>query len=296
MNSARRASRARLRGETARRPAGCARTDLGSLRYAHAPRGRRKLSPGRRLVCDVVKLAAGVPSFGLIRDLDVRKLSEVRKQVRPKIAWTVILMKAYARVAARTPELRQQYVGFPWPQLYQHDRNVCMMAVSRSYGGEECLFFARFESPEQQSLLELHERYEYVRTAPVESIKQYRHQIRFAAVPWPLRWLGWWVMRNLWVRKAASHMGTFGLSISTFKDAYGTRHLSPNTSTLGVDLVSFGGVSRTLLTVDHRIMDGVPAVQVLSELGQELHGAILDELRQLAARGEPADTEQRRAA
>jgi hypothetical protein len=237
-------------------------------------------------------LAAKAPLAGILSDIDVRPLAEIRRQIRPRLAWNVLLMKAYAQVAARHPELRQLYVGFPWPHIYQHDRNVCMLAVNREIAGEHRLLFARFESPESRPLTVLQQQYDHVREAPVEEIKQFRHQMRFADCPGFVRRIGWWVMTNLWVRKAASHMGTFGMTLSSFKQTFGTGHLGPNTTTLGVDVISRNGISRTLLTFDHRILDGKPAVDILDELGRELRGPILEELRQLVrAAPSPGATE-----
>lgn len=242
---------------------------------------RKQLSNGRRLVCDIIRLAKQVPLAGVMADLNVEELAEIRKRIRPRIAWNVLLMKAYAQIALQRPELRQIYVRLPWGHIYQHPTNVCMMTFSRDHDGEERLLFGRFESPEEKSLVELQARYDEYREGPIEELKQYRHQIRFAACPGWLRRLGWWVMRELWVCKAASHMGTFGMSISGFKDIYGTCHVSPNTTTLGVDVITKGGVSKTLLTFDHRILDGKPAIDLLNELGRELRGPIYQEMQQL---------------
>ncbi len=243
---------------------------------------RKRLTPNRGLVCDIVRMATKMPRVGLLSDLEIGALAEVRRQISPKLAWNVILMKAYAQIAERHPELRQIYVPFPWPHIYQHDRNVCMMTVNRVVGGEQCLFFARFEQPESKSLVELQRQYDQVREAPIEQIKQFRHQLRFARCPWYLRRLGYWIMRNVWVRKAASHMGTFGMTLSSFRDTYGTVHLGPNTTTLGVDPISRGGKSRTLLTFDHRLIDGKPAVDLMDDLGRQLRGPILAEMQRLA--------------
>ncbi|MEZ6094074.1 MAG: hypothetical protein R3C03_07510 [Pirellulaceae bacterium] len=255
----------------------------------------KPLSNGRRLVCDVIRMAKKIPLAGVLADLNVEELSEIRKQVRPRIAWNVLLMKAYAIVAVDRPELRQLYAPWPWAHLYEHPRNVCLMTFSREHEGEERLFFGRFNSPEHCSLLELQERYDEYREAPVESIKQFRHQIRFAKFPGPVRRLGWWLMRDLWVRKAASHMGTFGMSISGFKDAFGTSHIAPNTTTLGVDVITRGGKSRTLLTFDHRVLDGKPAIDILAELGRVLRGPIVDELLTLRDQASGDRRDQSRA-
>ncbi len=255
----------------------------------------RKLSDGRKLVCDIIHLAKKVPLAGAMADLDVRELAEVRKLVRPRIAWNVLLMKAYAQVAIRRPELRQLYVRWPWPHVYQHPQNVCLMTFSREYDGEERLFFGRFNSPEDETLLALQTRYDEYRDGPVECVKQFRHQIRFAKTPLIFRRMALFLMRDWWVRKSASHMGTFGMSISGFREIYGTSHVSPNTTTLGVDVVSRGGISQTLLTFDHRILDGQPVINILQELGRQLRGPILEELKAMVPnkRGEPVISQSR---
>ena len=256
----------------------------------------RKLSDGRKLVCDIIHLAKKIPLAGAGAELDVRELAEVRKLVRPRIAWNVLLMKAYAQVAIARPELRQLYVRWPWPHLYQHPQNVCLMTFSREYQGENRLFFGRFNAPEEETLLDLQKRYDEYRDGPVESVKQFRHQIRFAKTPLLLRRMAWFLMREVWVRKAASHMGTFGMSISCFREAYGTSLVSPNTTSLGVDVISRGGISKTLLTFDHRILDGQPVINILQELGQQLRGTILEELKGLVPSVQKESTEREKNA
>ncbi len=243
---------------------------------------RRTLGPGRRLVCDISEMALRIPLAGAIAKIDVEELAEWRRKVSPRIAWNVLFLKAYALVAQARPELRQLYVRWPWPHLYQHPTNVAMLTVSREHEGEERLFFGRFSEPEKCSLVKLQERYDQYRAAPVESIKQFRHQVRFSKVPRWLRKICWFLLREIFVGSAAGQMGTFGMSLSCFKNVYGTCHVSPTTTTLGVDVVSKNGESQTLLTFDHRILDGEPVIEILQELGKTLRGPILEELRSLS--------------
>lgn len=242
---------------------------------------RKRLSPGRRLVSDISEMALRVPLAGATARIDVSEVAAVRKQVRPRIAWNVLFLKAYALVALARPGLRQRYIRWPWPHLYEHPHNVGMLTVSRQHNGEERLFFGRFNKPEKCSLLELQERYDEYREQPVERIKQFRHQIRFSHAPRLLRKIAWFVLREVWACKAASHMGTFGMSISCFKNVQGNCHVSPMTTTLGVDVVSKNGISQTLLTFDHRVLDGQPIIEILQELGHTLRGPILAELNEL---------------
>jgi hypothetical protein len=243
---------------------------------------RIKLSNGRRLVDDVINMASKMPTAGMSGDFDVKLASKFRRISKPRISWNVLYMKAYACVSAEFAELRRSYVKFPWPHIYEHQYNVCMMTISREYQGEERLFFARFNRPDEQSLVELQKQYDIYRRSPVEEIKQFRHQMNFAKLPTFVRRFGWWCLYNVWPEKRASHMGTFGMSFSGYKGAYGSKHLGPNTTTIGVDPFPRKGVAKTLLTFDHRIIDGTPVTKVLQRLHHILNTSIRVELAQLA--------------
>lgn len=242
---------------------------------------RVKLSNGRRLVDDVIRMSKKMPMAALGGDYEAPLVAQFRRKSRPKISWNVLYMKAYAAVCARRPELRRSYVTFPWGHFYQHDYSVCLMTISREYQGEERLFFARFNAPDRESLGKLQEQYDLYRTAPIEEIKQFRHQIAFAKCPTILRRFAWWLLFNVWPQKRASHMGTFGMSFSGYKGAVGNQHLGPNTTILGVDPHPRRGVSRLLLTFDHRVIDGTPVCKTLQETNRVLNTAIREELAEM---------------
>lgn len=247
-------------------------------------RRRIPLTTGRKLACDVIQFAVKTPLGAVQATFDLSELAELRKQIRPKLSWNVLFMKAYAQLSDRWPQLRQFIVPFPWPHVYEHDRTICLIAVAREYQGQDTLMFARFESPERCPLTYLQSRLDFFRIAPLYDIRQFRHQLQFADWPWPLRRLGYWIMTNLWVSKRASHMGTFGMSLSGFDNvAFASYHLGPNTTILGVDVVARGGQSHVLLTFDHRILDGKPVLDMMRTLERQLNGPILAEMRELAA-------------
>ncbi len=247
-------------------------------------RKRVRLSRARKLTCDVIQFALNIPLGAAQATFDLSELAEVRNQIRPKLSWNVIFMKAYSQLGEQWPQLKQRIVTFPWPHLYQHDRNVCQIAIGREEQGENILLFARFESPEKYPLSHLQQRLVYFRDTPINEVRQFRHQLRFAGCPWPLRKLGWWIMSNLWVSKRASYMGTFGMSLSGFGNiSFASNHLGPNTTILGVDVVARGGQSRVLLTFDHRVLDGKPVMDIIKDLERNLNGPVLAEMRQIAA-------------
>jgi hypothetical protein len=243
---------------------------------------RIKLSNGRRLVDDVIHMANKIPLAGMSATLDVTDIAKLRRMVRPKISWNVLFMKAYAQVAVKRPSLRQCYVSVPWGYLYQHDYSVCMMTIGRQWHGEERLLFARFNDPANETLLDLQAHYDVYRKDPVDSIKQFRHQITFAKTPSLVRKFAWWSLFNLWPQKRASHMGTFGMSFSGNKGAFGERHLGPNTTTIGIDPFPRKGQSRFLITFDHRVLDGNPVTELITETQKMLNRPIRRELAAMA--------------
>lgn len=250
-----------------------------------------RLANGRRLVTDIVEMAAKMPLAPLVQEVDLSELECLRKQIRPKLNWTVIVMRAYALVAQEFPELKQMYATFPWPHIYQHYENVCMNTITREHDGETRLFFSRFHSPENFSFHQLQEQFEHFRRSPVQSVRQFRSQIRFAKIPRMLRKFLWWFVFNVVPHKRASHMGTFGLSLSGFGDTKGSFHLGPSTTTLGYELFPKNGQMRLTLTFDHRIIDGKPATEIVDKLTKVLLGRVKWELNQLVEQ-----TQERRAA
>jgi hypothetical protein len=240
------------------------------------------LSNGRRLVDDVIRVAQKMPLASLSCDWDLSHISKLRRMAKPKISWNVLVMKAYAAAASQDRQLLRGYVSFPWGHLYEHHQNVCMMTMSRQYDGEERLLFARFNEPDNLTLVELQQQYDHYRKAPVEEIRQFRHQIAFARCPALLRRFAWWTLFNVWPKKRAFHMGTFGMSISGHRGAWGSKHLGPNTTTIGVDPMPRNGISHALLTFDHRVLDGTPASAVLTRVHHLLTTAIKEELAKMA--------------
>ena len=234
------------------------------------------------MVEDIIRMANKTPLAAFVGDYDAGLVAKFRRHSRPKISWNVLYMKAYACVCQQNSALRQSFVKFPWGHLYEHDQNVCMMTIAREHEGEERLFFARFNRPESRSLVELQEHYDYYRKAPIEEIKQFRHQIQFAKAPKMVRRLAWWALFNLVPQKRASHMGTFGISISGYKGCYAaTHHLGTNTTILGVDPLPKNGVSRIVLTFDHRVIDGTPVTRALQQLHHMLTTTIKVELAEI---------------
>jgi len=242
------------------------------------------LSPPRRLVGDLLHFARKVPSIPVQRRINVAPLREARERVSGRPSWCAIFLKGYALVAARMPELRRAYLGWPWPHLYEHPFNIATVAISRDYQGEPGVFFAHFQSPERQGLAELEAHLRQFKEAPVWSIGLYRRALRISRLPRPLRRLLWWVGLNSSGPKRAKRMGTMGLSAYSGLGAESLHPLSPLTTTLNYGVIGADGAVDVRIVYDHRVLDGSTVARALAALDEVLSGDILAELRGLGQR------------
>ena len=245
----------------------------------------KSLSPGRVLVSDFTTFANRLPLIPLLREFDLPELDKLRRKVRPRISWTAMMMKAYATVARHRPELRQIYMSRPYAHIYEHPSSIAQLTITREVEGETQLCFARFCEPDNCSLIYLQRRYEFFRRAPIEDIKQFRHQIRFASLPSLIRKPLWRLLTNWWGSRRAVNIGTFGMSLSQgMYETKGTFHLGPMTTIIGYELLPKQGKSRITMTFDHRVLDGAVATDILEEVCQTLRSNIATELKKLALR------------
>src|SRR4051812_47899127 len=89
------------------------------------------LSRPRRFMCDLLHFAVQVPSVPVQRRLRLAEVAAVRAAAQPRPSWCALFTKAYAFVCLSYPQLRRAYVSFPWARLYEHPRNVAMLAIER---------------------------------------------------------------------------------------------------------------------------------------------------------------------
>lgn len=246
--------------------------------------GRRKLLPsGRALVGDLLHYGKKVPAHPVIRHIDVPELAALRRRVRPRIGWSTILMKAYAVVCRRHVELRQTYLSFPWPHLYEHKDNIGMLVIRRRYGDGTRLFFARFASPEVRPLAALQRKLDHYNETPIGAIRQFRHQVTFSRLPSILRRIGWRMLLHLSPTKRVHNLGTFAMSANSGKGSEGILLMAPVTTILGYGVLSREGRSRLVLSFDHRVIDGAEVADCLNELEEVLRGPMTQEMQALAA-------------
>jgi hypothetical protein len=241
---------------------------------------RRRLVPrSRRLVCDLIHFGRQVPLFPLERSCGLGDLAELRQSTACRISWPVLFLKAYGLVAMEYPQLRQAYLGWPWPHLYEHPHNVAMLAVNRSDCEGDRLYWGRFPQPELCTLTELQTKLDWYKTGPTRSV--FATQRRLSRVPTPLRRLAWWLTLNLSGDVRARRLGTFGLSTLAGNGAVNRCHPTCLSTSLTYGPIDPSGQMLVTLLYDHRIADGNCVAGALADLEAILRGPITGELKSL---------------
>src|SRR5262245_16417007 len=223
-------------------------------------RGRNiTVTPLRRLVTDLMHFSAKVPTVIIERRMDLSALVAARRLWPQRPSWCILFTKAFGFVGARHPQLRQSYMSFPWPRLYEHPVNVATMNIERETPREKVVVYAHVESPERQGLAELDTFVRQFQAKPLDEILEYRRACRMSLVPWPFRRLLWWMGLNIVGPLRVHNFGTFGIS-SVAAQGAGIVQLVPLlTATLHYGLFSEAGKLDMRLSFDHRVLDGATA-------------------------------------
>ena len=238
----------------------------------------RLLPRHRRTVIDLCRAARSVPAFAVERPWDAQRIECLRKNTGTRVGWPCIFLRAWGLVGQQVPELRQAFLSFPWPRLYQHPVTIGTIAMHRQRENDlqGQLVWPRIASPESKSLVELQGILDQAKTAPLASIgKDIQLLARFPA---PIRRLGWWLLMHLWGRKKAKKLGTFGLSTLASQGSLNRSHPLVLTSSLTYGPIDERGQMLVTVLCDHRVIDGYLASQALAQLLQVIETTIADEL------------------
>jgi hypothetical protein len=237
------------------------------------------LSVPRRLIADLLHFAGRVPSIPLSRMMDVSALFAARRAHPARPSWSVLFMKAYAKVAMEHPPLRRALLEWPLHRIYEHPQTNCSLAIERTFDGEEGVFFGMFRAPEGQTIGELQRSLIEFKNAPLEEIGFFRRMIRISRFPTPIRRFLWSASLNASGRARAKRFGTFGVTTLGGTGVEQIHPLSPLTTTLTFGPIDARGKVTVKIIYDHRVLDGAYVARRLVDLEQILNGAILDELR-----------------
>jgi hypothetical protein len=244
------------------------------------PAGRTiRLSPPRRMVCDLLEFAMKVPTIPVQRRMNLAPVMAARAQATPRPSWVSCFIRAYALVCKERPELRRSYLKFPWPRLYEHPVNVASVAVEREYKEEKIVLIARLRRPEDMTLKDIDESLRHYKTDPIEDISVFRRALLVSRLPKPLRRLCWGAALNWVGRKRARWVGTFGVSIYSSLGAASLHPHSVLTTTLNYGVIEPNGSVDVRLIYDHRVLDGSDVARALVHLEEVLNTQVVEELR-----------------
>jgi hypothetical protein len=244
-----------------------------------------RLSPPRRLICDLLHFARQIPSVPVQRRMDLRPVVQARQKCRLRPSWVVLFAKAYSLVAVEMPRLRQAYLALPYPHLYEHPESVATVAVEREYDGEEVPFFGHVRAPDSRPLLELDRRLRHYKSAPLWEVSDFRQALRLARLPRLLRRLAWWYGLNGSGPRRARRFGTFGVSVYSSLGVESLHPIAPTTTILNYGPISKSGRVNVRLVYDHRVLDGAVVGRALLRLEEVLAGPMVKELLELS--GQP---------
>ncbi len=248
---------------------------MGSERGRSIP-----LSLPRRWISDMLHFAMKVPVVAAERTLRIRTLVEARRATPFAPSWYATMLKAFAMVSERIPELRRAYMPYPWPHFYEHPFSVGSVVINREYEGEPATFLCPVLHPERLPLTKLHDKLQSLQNDPVEKHGSMRRLIRTSKFPRQIRRLLWAMGLYLSGGLRAGNFGTF--SINTNAKGRGIRTLqfvTPITSVFYFGLPSSEGNMDTQLAFDHRVFDGVTAYRIGTELESVLNKELSTETR-----------------
>ena len=245
------------------------------------------LSLSRLWMRDVGHFASHSYAMGMNTTLNVAPLAKERRRHRPPISWTALLVKAVALVGRRVPALRQAFMPFPWPHLYQHPRTVASIVVERGWQGEIGVFFDQVQGPEDLSLAEIDMLIRGIKFLPVESVGGFRRVVRFARMPTPLRRLVCRIALYGSGRLRARYFGTFSINSIPAPRTEVAQSGTPLTLSLFYGYIEPSGDVLIQALWDPRVIDGPPIWRMLSELENTLNGEIVAELQGRSAASLP---------
>jgi hypothetical protein len=236
----------------------------------------------REMVLDILKQSQRIPSFPILRSMELGVVANARADASVRLGWTTLFAKAYALVSREIPELRDIYVGYPRRCLYRHPHSVASISIHRRDDqGNERLIFGRWVNPESATILQLQEQLDMVVQAPMAQafreggiLERRSGWVRQLVWTWLMNWAG---------RKRAKHIGTFSISSLGGQGALNSHHPLVTTSSLAIGPIDGNGHCDVVLICDHRALDGFLAARALQRLEEVLRDSIVTELRTFAA-------------
>jgi hypothetical protein len=242
---------------------------------------RIRLSAPRRLITDVMRLAAAVPSVPVERLMDLSAVIAARRGLSDRPPWVGIFAKAMALTARDLPELRRTFMKWPWPHLYEYEDSVATITIDREYEGEPCVAVRIIKEVATLPLPVIAGMIHESKASPMEQLKEFKRAIMIARLPGIIRRPAMWLAYNM-PRQRANYFGTFSVTAVSFLGADALHLPTPTTSLLTFGVFGADGRVPVRITMDHRVFDGMEIAKIMARLEGVLNGPILQELRSMA--------------
>jgi hypothetical protein len=242
----------------------------------------RRLGEDRTFILDLVQYALKVPSFPVERRVQLGEVAAARGNCARRVSWTAVFTRAYGLATRANPVLRQVFVSWPWPRIYQSADCIISVAVNRSLPEGERLYFGRIHSPDLRSLYLIQDDLDSFQTG--EPAKIFRLQCQAAKMPRLVRRLGWWWKMDVDYKNKARRSGTGSISALAGHGVNNRLHPCVMTSSFSFGPMEEDGQTLVTLQCDHRVIDGVAAARALNSLCDFLIGQVLEELLLLSAK------------
>ena len=233
-------------------------------------RGSRRWLPShRRMAVDIAIAAQSVPSFPVVRTMQLGTVDAARRDLPSRVGWTALFVHAYSQICSDTPELRELFVRWPTNYLYRHPEPVASITVHRSDDqGNERLIWGRMASPHQQSIHDIQSAIDGFAHHPIEAV--FRDGLRLESRPAVVRRATWWILTQWSGRRRAKAVGTFTVSSLGQLGALNGHHPLITTTSLAIGPILPDGSCDVALICDHRAIDGALAAKVLQMLESKL--------------------------
>lgn len=247
-----------------------------------------RLSPGRKLVCELMYQGQHVPTLPQTKQVNVAPLILAREAASPKPSWLAVLMRAYGLVGQKHPALRRAFMKWPTRRLYEHPQTDCTIPIERDWEGENVVLFETIRAPEHKSFAEIDAWVKGWKTAPVLSVGNFRRYLRFGRLPAPVRRLAFSLGLHFSGYLRAKRFGTCVMSSLGSQECDQIDVITPLTTYFTFGPIDADGNLRATIVYDHRVMDGREVARCLNSLQQVLDTQIADELQRLAPAGRAA--------
>jgi hypothetical protein len=240
----------------------------------------------------MLHFAMKVPVVAGERTLRIKNLVEARRATPFAPSWYATILKAYAIVSERIPELRRAYMPYPWPHLYEHPFSVGSVVINREFQGEPATFLCPILHPERLPLTRLHDKLQSLQNDPFDKHGAMRRLIRTSKFPLPIRRFLWATGLYASGGLRAGNFGTFAInSNAKARRSRTLQFVTPVTSVLYIGLPSREGEMDVQLAFDHRVFDGATGYRVTNELECVLNAELIAETRLSGRQQGEADRE-----